>query len=153
MIRRNIPKIAVVAFVMLIVFSVVFAFAANIVVPSSRLTDQTRAITLSDLVPAECDSIRSVLTTVHVCSGGNCMASNANELILGTAGDDQIDGKNGLDCIVGGGGDDSLNGGNDDDILIGNDGNDTLDGGPKKDNDICYGGTGANTFVGCDLTP
>jgi RTX calcium-binding nonapeptide repeat (4 copies) len=153
MTRRIMPKLLLVMLCALILSSLAFAFAGSVTVPASRVDEELITITISSLVPDECDSLRGVITKVHICSGGACMATNANELILGTAGIDEIDGKNGMDCIVGGGGNDNLNGGNDDDILIGNDGDDVLEGGPKKDNDICYGGSGANSFIECDLTP
>ena len=153
MIRKNILRLAFIMFASLILVSVVSAFAANNVVPATHLTEQSRAITASELAPSECNSIRSTLTAIRVCVGGSCNGSNANELILGTAGYDEIDGKNGNDCIIGGDGDDNLNGGNDDDVILGAGGNDTLDGGPKKDTDICYGGPGTNTFIECDQTP
>jgi Ca2+-binding RTX toxin-like protein len=153
MIYRSIPRLVFIVLGLLVLLSMAFAFAANIVVPPTRLTDQARAVTASELAPAECDSIRSLLTTVVVCTGGNCNGSNASELIVGTTGNDDISGKNGNDCIVGGGGDDILNGGNHDDVLVGADGNDTLDGGRPTDTDTCYGGAGANTFIECDLTP
>lgn len=153
MMRRKMSKLLLLALVILIFYSMAFAFAGNVAVPPSRVDEELFTVTVSDLVPDECSSLRSVITAVIVCSGGNCNGSSANELILGTAGNDAIDGKNGFDCIVGGDGDDNLNGGNDDDVLIGGNGNDTLDGGRDKDTDICYGGSGANTFNECDLTP
>lgn len=153
MIQRNLSKFSLLALVILVLSSFAFAFAGSIAVPASRLDEQLFTITVSDLAPDECNSISSAITAIVVCSGGNCDGSNANELILGTTGDDTIDGKNGLDCIVGGDGNDQMNGGNDDDVLVGGNGDDGLDGGPKKDNDICYGGSGANLFNECDLTP
>lgn len=153
MMHRSMSKLAMSVLIVLVISSISFAFAANIVVPSTRLTDQRLVVAIHDLAPAECSSISSLLTAVVVCTGGSCSGSTAAELILGTAGDDQIDGKNGSDCILGGSGNDSLNGGNDDDVLIGNDGDDVLDAGPKKDTDVCYGGTGSNSFVECDVTP
>lgn len=151
MIHRTISRLSAAALVILILSSIGFAFAGSVTVPDSRLAEESFAITVSDLIPAECSSISSMITVIVVCSGGNCSGTTASELILGTAGDDSIDGKNGFDCIVGGDGNDMLNGGNDNDVLIGGNGNDGLDGGPKKDTDICYGGTGANTFTECDL--
>lgn len=153
MIRRIIPRLLLAMLSILVLSSLAFAFAGSVTVPASRVDEELITITVSDLVPAECNSLRGVLTRVHVCSGGSCSGTNADELILGTAGIDEIDGKNGMDCIVGGGGNDNLNGGNDADILVGNDGDDILDGGPKKDDDVCYGGAGANSFLECDLTP
>jgi Ca2+-binding RTX toxin-like protein len=151
MMRRKMSKLAVLALVILILSSAAFAFAGSVTVPTTRMDEKVFAITVSDLVPAECNSIRSVITAIVICSGGAC--SGTNELILGTAGDDDIDGKNGSDCIVGGDGNDPLNGGNGDDVLVGGNGDDILNGGPKKDYDICYGSSGANTFIECDLTP
>lgn len=153
MIQRNLSRFSLLALVILILSSLAFAFAGSIAVPASRLDEQLFTITVGDLTPAECDSISSTLTAIVVCSGGNCDGSNANELILGTAGDDIIDGKNGLDCIVGGDGNDKMSGGHDDDVLVGGNGDDDLNGGPKKDTDVCYGGSGANLFNDCDLTP
>lgn len=153
MIHRNVSKLSVVALVLLILSSIGIAFAGSVTVPDSRLDEQSFAIAVSDLIPVECSNISSLVTVIVVCNGGNCDGSNANELILGTAGDDSIDGKNGFDCIVGGDGNDQLSGGNDDDVLIGGNGDDALDGGPKKDTDVCYGGAGTNIFSECDLTP
>jgi Ca2+-binding RTX toxin-like protein len=153
MIRRHLLTFSLWALILLIVSSAAFAFAGSIAVPASRLDQQWFNITVSDLAPAECDSISSAITAIIVCNGGNCDGTIANELILGTAGVDTIDGKNGLDCIVGGDGNDQINGGNDDDVLIGGNGNDDLNGGPRKDNDICYDGSGANVFNECDLMP
>jgi len=150
-IHRNIRRLVLAVFVVLIIVSAASAFAAGISnIPIIRLFKTSRAITVSDLAPAECDSIRHLLTDYRACTGGNCDGTTANELILGTAGRDLIDGKNGADCIVGGDGNDKLNGGNDDDVLIGGDGDDELDGGQKNDVDACYGGSGSNTFGECD---
>ena len=154
MFHRNIPKLVLTALAFIVLLSSASAFAAGIQnMPSIRVMEDTQTIAVSDLVPSECDSLRYIVTRVVVCTGGMCNGTGADELILGTAGNDQIDGKNGMDCIVGGNGDDALNGGNDDDILLGNNGNDSLDGGRNKDTDICYGGSGINTFNTCDLTP
>lgn len=151
MIHRNIRRLVLAALLVLIILSGALAFAAGITnMPATHLLQATQIITVSDLAPAECDSISHLLTAYLVCDGGNCDGTPANELILGTSGVDVIDGKNGVDCIVGGDDNDRLNGGNDDDILIGGNGNDELDGGQKKDLDVCHGGAGSNTFNECD---
>jgi len=135
----------------LIMISIATALAAANSVPVTRLSDQSRGLSASDLAPPECNSIRAGLAAVIVCSGGNCSGSKGNELILGTAGNDVIDGKNGDDCIVGGAGDDMLHGGNDNDVLVGGSGNDTLDGGQRpKDTDMCIDSPGS-TFVDCEI--
>lgn len=124
MIHRNIPRLAFVVLIVLIVISVVFAFAANIVVPTTRLTNQAMSITANTLKPAACSALN--LNAIVVCTGGNCNGSNADELIVGTAGYDNIKAKNGDDCIVGGDGDDDISGDNGTDVCIGGPGNDTF---------------------------
>ncbi|AZE58538.1 retention module-containing protein [Pseudomonas synxantha] len=63
-------------------------------------------------------------------------AKDANDTLLGGAGDD---------ILFGQGGNDLLDGGKGNDILLGGTGNDTLIGG--QGNDILIGGSGADTFV------
>jgi Ca2+-binding RTX toxin-like protein len=127
--------------------------AANFV-PVTHMVDQNTLITISELAPPECDSIRYVLEDIVDCSGsvGICSSNgNRNELILGTSGNDIIDGGNGDDCIVGGGGNDQLYGDNGNDVLIGGPGNDILDGGKRnKDTDICIDSPGS-TFIECEI--
>jgi Ca2+-binding RTX toxin-like protein len=114
---------------LLVIFttSTIFAFAANIAVPMTRLTDQARAITANTLKPTTCAAI--TLTDLIVCTGGNCDGTSANELLLGTSGGERIRGRGGTDCIVGGGGDDRL---------VGNAGV-----------DVCIGGPGTDIFSNC----
>jgi Ca2+-binding RTX toxin-like protein len=77
--------------------------------------------------------------------------------IVGTTGDDVIDGTNGDDVIVGLGGNDVINGGNGDDIICGNAGDDTLNGGTGDDTllgsyglDTLNGQNGVDTLDGGD---
>lgn len=122
MIRVRIPRLILAAIIVLILITISSAFAANIAVPSPHLTDQTRAVDPNELKPAECAGI--TLNAIVVCTGGNCNGTNAAELIIGTAGYDNIKGKNGDDCIVSGGGDDDISGDNGTDVCIGGPGND-----------------------------
>lgn len=75
--------------------------------------------------------------------------------ILGTAGDDILQGTNGADVIMGLGGDDVLDGFNGEDLLCGGGGNDTLSGGNGADHlaggvsdDRLEGGNGTDALVG-----
>ena len=75
--------------------------------------------------------------------------------ILGTAGDDVINGTNDPDVIVGLGGDDTINGGNGDDIICGYGGDNILNGGNGNDTlvgrygiDVLDGGNGNDTLMG-----
>jgi len=125
MIRMRIPRLVFVMLVVLVIVSAGFAFAANIVVPTTHLTDQSHPTDPNEVKPAACSALN--LTAIVVCTGGKCNGSNASELILGTAGADDISGKNGDDCIVGGDGDDIIGGDNGTDVCIGGAGNDVLD--------------------------
>ena len=132
----------------LIMISLTTVFAAANIIPLTHLTDQTRVIIFSELVPPECDRIRYALQDIVQCSGGNCSSNgNRNELILGTPGNDTIYGGNGDDCIVGGGGDDRLYGENGNDVLVGGPGNDFLSGdGRNKDTDRCIDNPSTTVF-------
>lgn len=129
MIRKNLSRLMVVTLVVLVILSITSAFAANNVVPVTRLTNQAQAITANALKPASCSSL--TLSQIVVCTGGNCDGSGQNELILGTSNAERIRGRGGDDCILGGGGDDDLVGNN--------------------KSDICIGGPGIDTFATCEI--
>jgi Ca2+-binding RTX toxin-like protein len=130
MIQINIRRLVFVVLVALIILSVVSAFAANIVVPTTHLTNQAQVVTANTLKPSQCSAI--TLTTVTYCpvGGGICNGSNANELIIGSPNIDTIQGKGGDDCIVGGGGNDDITG--------------------SQAKDVCIGGPGIDTFSKCE---
>jgi Ca2+-binding RTX toxin-like protein len=153
--RRKTVFLLAVLLLLIVLFSTFIALTAANTVPTSGLSDTSVQVSASELAPPECDSIRSTLQTVVVCTGGACTGSGANELILGTTGDDFIDGKNGDDCIVGGDGDDALYGDNGNDVLVGGSGTDILDGGSrKKDIDTCIDDPEpASTFIDCENYP
>ena len=71
---------------------------------------------------------------------------NATTNIIGTPGDDTLNGGSDDDTIRGTPGDDTLNGGSDDDTIRGRGGDDTIDGG-DGDDDI-RGGSGDDTIDG-----
>nr|WP_245215529.1 calcium-binding protein [Pararoseomonas baculiformis] len=78
-----------------------------------------------------------------------------NDLLIGTAGNDAIDGREGEDEAHGGLGDDVVIGGSENDALFGEAGNDTLIGGSENDlldggdgNDLLLGGFGADSMDG-----
>ena len=78
---------------------------------------------------------------------GNDLISGlgGDDLILGKDGHDSLNGNNGKDIIFGDAGDDLICGGNGNDLLFGGEGNDTIDGGAGKD--IIFGGSGNNTIA------
>jgi Ca2+-binding RTX toxin-like protein len=123
-------KLFFIALVLLVIMSIISAFAANISVPSTRLTDQRSAITANTLKPTACSGI--TLTTIVYCpsTGGMCSGTTASELIIGSSNADSIDGKGGSDCIIGGDGADDIAG--------------------SQANDVCIGGPGIDTFKKCE---
>ncbi|MDH4339065.1 MAG: hypothetical protein OEW52_08810 [Thermoleophilia bacterium] len=102
-------------------FLLAVAVTATNVVPSSRAGSVIGAgPTANDLKPAACAALNLTVIVVGGGSGGQAA------LVLGTAGND------------------NLNGGARDDCLVGGDGNDRLNGGPGTD--VCIGGAGIDTF-------
>ena len=67
-------------------------------------------------------------------------------MLYGQAGDDDINGNNGLDSVYGGSGDDDLVGGNEADTLYGGSDNDTIVG--NNGNDVIIGGYGQDMLTG-----
>ncbi len=127
---RRIPlRLAVFGIVLLILASALSAFAGSNSVPGSRAGRMTQAIDANSLKPAACAGLN--LTAIFVCpaTGGNCNATGAPELILGSPYADTINGRGGDDCILGGDGDDDLTGG--------------------PGNNVCIGGLGTDTFKQC----
>lgn len=124
MIPRRINQLSFFGLVVLVMASIGSAVAATNTVPSSRLTDQRRAITANDLKPAACAGLN--LSTILVCpsGGGACDGSDASELILGSPQVDDIKAGKGDDCILGGGADDQFRGDQGTDVCIGGPGND-----------------------------
>lgn len=69
-----------------------------------------------------------------------------DDVVYGTAGDDELVAGNGRQILVGLGGNDVLRGGNHDDCLVGGEGNDHLSG--ENGHDILVGGSGADVLDG-----
>lgn len=122
--KTVIPRLVIGVVIALVVVSTLSAFAAVNVVPVTHLGQVINSVTANALKPSACSAIN--LTTVVVCTGGNCDGTGSNELLLGTANAERIRGRGGTDCLVGGGGDDQLVGNGASDICIGGPGNDTF---------------------------
>jgi Ca2+-binding RTX toxin-like protein len=107
-------------------FSMIFAIAANSIVPVTYLTDQTRIVTANDLKPAACSSIN--FTSIFYCpmGGGACNATDDSELVIGSPAIDDIQSGNVNYCFLGGGGNDSIRG--------------------EQNTDVCIGGSGTDSF-------
>jgi|GEM_PF-937362 len=76
--------------------------------------------------------------------GSNRLAIAPNQILLGTAADDDLSGGNGYDVLTGDAGDDNLVAGAARDTLNGGDGADTLEGGLGAD--VLTGGAGNDVF-------
>ena len=83
------------------------------------------------------------------------IGTDGNDFLQGNTNDDTIDGLAGADVIVGEAGDDVLSGGNGNDTIIGGEGNDQILGGNEQDslvgglgNDSISGGAGNDTIIG-----
>ena len=150
---RSFRRLMFFGFIALILFSVVAAFAASLIVEPSTVDFDSISVSAEDLKPSTC-----TMTLTDIIRGaGTITGTGSNELILGSSGNDTIDGGGGDDCILGAAGDDNINGGDGDDHILGGDGDDTINGGDGNDhiiggngNDICTGGLGTNSFDTCE---
>jgi Ca2+-binding RTX toxin-like protein len=102
--------------------------AANYVSPS-RAGISYIPTTARDLAPYACSGL--YLDVVQWSDGGRLRGTSTNDLLLGSAKNDRIEGDGGDDCLVGGGGK-----------------NDRLDGGPGYD--VCIGNATAR-FDNCEV--
>lgn len=73
------------------------------------------------------------------------LGGDGGQNMLGAGGDDQLFGNRGNDLLTGGDGNDALYGGKDEDTLLGGAGNDLLSG--DLGNDVLTGGDGADLFL------
>ena len=108
--------------------------AGNTINPTS-VDNITIAVHADDFKPPECAGIPIAGFTKN----------SGNALILGSSGNDNLNGGTFDDCIVGGAGNDRLTGKAGDDVLVGGDGDDILDGDSHVAGDTCYGGAGTDT--------
>ena len=105
---------------------------------------------IPDETPQFCNGVE---VTVNLAAGQR--PTNADDVILGTEGEDVINAGDGHDVICAQGGDDVINAGNGADTVFGGDGNDTINAGQGRDtvfagagNDFVSGGKGKDMLVG-----
>ncbi|MDA1164482.1 MAG: hypothetical protein O3B13_15420 [Planctomycetota bacterium] len=90
------------------------------------------------------DNINASTTNIAV----SIMGGDGEDILIGGAGIDTIDGEAGDDSIQGGAGNDLLSGGADDDTILGEAGGDVIDGGAG--NDSLFGGADNDSILGQD---
>jgi Ca2+-binding RTX toxin-like protein len=93
---------------------------------------------LNAIVPGEPFGVQTVTFVI----------AGENEIVLGTAGDDLLDGSQFGDNITGGLGDDDIRGLGGKDSITGDSGDDSIDGGGG--NDTCYGKGFLNWPTSCE---
>jgi Ca2+-binding RTX toxin-like protein len=142
--RRRPLLFALLILLLVIVIALGVVRAASNSVGPSGLTNQSSVASAEQLKPPECNGI----TLNNLVINGN--GAGQNDLILGTAGVNNLSGGTGNDCIVGGGGNDTLRGQGGNDVILGGPGNDTINGGAGTD--ICYRGGGTDTITNCETT-
>lgn len=102
------------------------AFAATNTVPGTNAAQVAAiAITANTLKPSGCSS---VTVTALFTGAGTFSSNNAAELVIGSAGVDTINARNGNDCVVSGGGNDAIDCGGGTDVGLGGPGTDTNTG-------------------------
>jgi len=127
MVRKPILHFLFLAILILTVGSVVSAFAAGMGIADANAGKQSLTVTAEDIKPTACAS----LSLTNIISGyGTLTGTTGNDLMIGSAAADVIDGLGGNDCILGGGGSDSLTG--------------------NEGSDICLGGGETDIFTDCE---
>jgi Ca2+-binding RTX toxin-like protein len=123
MMRRAMPRRALLLPIVPLILGLGVATAAPNVVASSKAARRAQTITVNSVKPSAC----SALTLTAITTGsGTVNDGGGSNLVLGSAGVDTIRGMGGNDCIVGGGGNDSLRGDGGTDVCIGGGGTDTF---------------------------
>jgi len=126
MMAKWLYRLALFGLALLILASMLTAFAVSNSVPGTHVGRWTQAINANALKPAACAALNLANIVACPAAGGTCRGTTANDLILGSANADTITGRGGNDCILGGGGNDNITGGNGTDVCIGGPGNDTF---------------------------
>ena len=126
------------AFVDLAEFATLFQskkeFAAGLSLLAEFAYGANKRGVLSEYIAAIGQETQNKLDIATITS--NSSGTNANDMMVGSAGADKLYGQYGNDILYGGDGDD---------ILVGEDGNDTLEGGAG--NDGLDGGRGDDTYI------
>ncbi|NEU84614.1 cadherin-like domain-containing protein, partial [Nostoc sp. UIC 10630] len=121
----------------------------NYTLSDGSLTDTATVTVAVGLIDKGTNFVDSLIGSIgnDIINGGN-----GNDTIYGGAGDDSLFGENGNDVLYGdglmdgGAGNDTLNGGNGDDTLYGGGGSDRLYGG--NGSDLLYGGLNSDILTG-----
>lgn len=116
--------------------------------PSLSVTDQVAADSLLPTAGTSSDIVMDAETDADVGPVPNDESETAERVVVGTSGEDQMDGSDAVDVANGYDGDDSISGAEGDDELWGALGDDTLTG--DAGNDTLHGGAGNDVMQGGD---
>jgi len=147
---RPITAFLIMIFSVMVVITVINAFAAANTVPATLADKNSIGVGVNELQPPEC--VGMGLTNI-VDIGAGETGTSANDLILGTdKADKEIRGGAGNDCILGGKGNERQKIGK---VwgpgIFGEGGDDVIIGGPGN-KDHCDGGPGNDTYYSCETT-
>lgn len=98
------------------------------------------------VVPEACNNVAFDTIIVGTAGNNTLNGGNGRDLIFGLGGNDVLNGSNNDDCLVGGSGHDRLNASNGNDYLDGEAGNDRLHA--SNGNDTLVGGDGRDALSG-----
>ena len=138
------------AFVDLAEFATLFQnkkdFAAGLSLLAEFAYGANKRGVLSEYIAAIGQETQNKLDIATITS--NSSGTDANDMIVGSAGNDKLYGQDGNDILYGGEGSDILSGEDGNDTLYGGDGDDALYG--ENGNDILEGGAGNDRLEGGD---
>ncbi len=105
----------------------------------------TVGIFAAPAIPEECQRQNIENVIIGTAGADTLNGTSKNDLIIGLGGNDRISGGAGSDCLIGGAGRDGIDGGSGNDVLVGGDDNDYLSGGSGSDK--MFGGDGNDVLV------
>jgi Ca2+-binding RTX toxin-like protein len=126
---------------------------------ATQLLDANLLTGVIQHVAGQADDVTDIENLTGSPGADTILGNDADNVLRGGDGPDTLSGGAGDDVLNGHGGGDDLEGGDGRDSLFGQKGKDDLSAGARNDqlnggkgkNDVCRGGTGADSFVFCEV--